>query len=82
MAKKKKTDIHTEIRYLLKDVIDLIKEPQYGLLGFWDNADLKQYLHVSDVTLYRWRKAHLIPYKKIGKKYYYPKRFFLGPGKE
>lgn len=29
-------------------------------------AQVKQVLGVSDPTLYRWRKQHLIPYYKMG----------------
>ncbi|TGN24604.1 helix-turn-helix domain-containing protein [Empedobacter tilapiae] len=43
---------------------------------FYDNADLKSLLNVSDRTLYRMRKMNKIPFFKVGNKYYYPKQFF------
>lgn len=43
---------------------------------FYDNADLKSLLNVSDKTLYRMRKTNKIPYIKFGNKFYYPKQFF------
>jgi hypothetical protein len=38
-----------------------------------DNSDAKQMLKVTDSTLYRWRKQHLIEARRIGKKDYYLK---------
>lgn len=38
-----------------------------------DNTDVKQWLKISDATLYRLRKAQLITGKKIGKKWFYRK---------
>ncbi|MEG0931322.1 helix-turn-helix domain-containing protein [Algoriella sp.] len=43
---------------------------------FYDNADLKCLLNVSDRTLYRMRKMNKIPFFKVGNKYYYPIQFF------
>lgn len=43
---------------------------------FYDNADLRSLLNVSDRTLYRLRKMNKIPFFKLGNKYYYPKEFF------
>ncbi len=45
--------------------------------GLLDSADVKQILQISDSTLKRNRKNRLIPYTKIGKKYYYPRAFIL-----
>ena len=41
-----------------------------------DSATVKQILNISDSTLYRMRKNKDIPFRKVGKLYYYPKSFF------
>ena len=41
-----------------------------------DSADIKQRFHISDTTLWRWRKKGKIPFNKIGDKYVYPESFF------
>lgn len=43
---------------------------------YYDSADVKRLLNISDSTLFRIRKAQLIPHIKIGKKIFYPKSFF------
>ena len=43
---------------------------------YFDSADVKQLLKISDKTLYRMRNKGDIPYFKIGKKYLYPIKFF------
>lgn len=42
----------------------------------WDSVDVKNYLKISDKTLYRLRSQGDLPYVRIGKKYYYPAEFF------
>lgn len=42
----------------------------------FDSSDAMQMLHISESTLYRLRKNKEIPFKKIGKKYYYPAYYF------
>ncbi|WP_225539531.1 helix-turn-helix domain-containing protein [Empedobacter stercoris] len=56
----------------LQRTLLLLRENQ----KFYDNADLKRLLNVSDKTLYRMRKMNKIPYFKVGNKYYYPMHFF------
>ncbi|MFV0144455.1 helix-turn-helix domain-containing protein [Empedobacter falsenii] len=56
----------------LQRTLLLLRENQ----KFYDNADLKRLLNVSDRTLYRMRKMNKIPYFKVGNKYYYPMQFF------
>lgn len=41
-----------------------------------DTADAKRLLNKSDSALYRMRMNGEIPWKKIGRKIYYPKSFF------
>lgn len=66
----------------LKDMKLLLLEFQKTFLlleksqKFYDNADLKSLLNVSDKTLYRMRKTNKIPYIKFRNKFYYPKQFF------
>ena len=66
----------------LKDMKLLLLEFQKTFLlleesqKFYDNADLKCLLNVSDRTLYRMRKMNKIPFFKVGNKYYYPIQFF------
>ncbi|WP_313094840.1 helix-turn-helix domain-containing protein [Empedobacter sp.] len=66
----------------LKDMKLLLIEFQKTFLlleenqKFYDNADLKSLLNVSDKTLYRMRKTNKIPYIKFENKFYYPKQFF------
>ena len=61
-----------------QEIMLLILELQKTLLlmgdnqKFYDNADLKCLLNVSDRTLYRMRKMNKIPFFKVGNKYYYP----------
>ncbi|MFV0209743.1 helix-turn-helix domain-containing protein [Empedobacter falsenii] len=56
----------------LQRTLLLLRENQ----KFYDNADLKRLLNVSDKTLYRMRKTNKIPYIKFGNKFYYPMQFF------
>lgn len=38
---------------------------------YYDTAEMMHVMHVSDRTLFRWRKEGKIPYKKLGGKIYY-----------
>jgi len=38
---------------------------------FLDNSQMKIMFKISDSTLFRWRKAKILKYKKVGGKYYY-----------
>lgn len=63
---------------LLENALQFIISKQNKKSPFYDSADLKCYLHVSDKTLQRWRKQGKIPFQKVGKKYFYPRSFFEG----
>lgn len=52
------------------------KEPDSS--GYYDSADVKRLLNISDRTLHRLRKSKAVPYVKIGRKIFYPKSFFNG----
>ena len=42
---------------------------------YYDNADLKILLKISDATIWRWRKNKILHFVKIGGKYYYRRKF-------
>ena len=44
---------------------------------FWDGYEVKQFLKISESTLYRLRKNGELPYIQIGNRYYYPKEVIL-----
>ena len=43
---------------------------------WYDNADVKRLLNISDSTLARYRKSEKVPFTKFGSKILYPKSFF------
>ena len=49
---------------------------------YYDNADMKKLLHVDDSTLFRHRKANLLPYFKLGGTIYYPKSAIMNAFKK
>ncbi|WBV61118.1 helix-turn-helix domain-containing protein [Chryseobacterium camelliae] len=80
---KKKTSTPTYDEELLAAMLTIFEELLEALQKnknndslYYDNADLKRLLNVSDSTLFRIRKSHDIPYFKIGKKIFYPRSFF------
>ncbi len=52
------------------------KRIQKDLTVLYDNFDAMRMLNISESTLYRLRKNEQIPFKKIGKKFYYPAPYF------
>ena len=60
---------------LIQEISESVKKERPTETGYYDNADMKRIFHLSDSTLYRLRKENLIPYKKLGGKFYYPKSF-------
>ncbi len=46
-------------------------------IEFIESYKVLRILKISDSTLYRYRKAKQIPFKKIGGKYLYPKSYFI-----
>ncbi len=61
---------------LIEEVSEKMMSRKMKESPFYDSADLKMHLNIFDKTLQRWRKSGKIPYKKLGKKYFYPKSFF------
>lgn len=55
---------------ITKDV-SLIKDKTLPEAGYIDNHDLLTLLQVNARTLYRWRKKGLLPYRKLGTRFYY-----------
>ncbi|MDP2159058.1 MAG: helix-turn-helix domain-containing protein [Flavobacterium sp.] len=77
-SKKKKNDGKSSKQSkLLSKAVTSKKTPLKKNLTLWyDNADAKMALNISDSTLSRLRKAEKIPFLKIGGKYYYPRDYF------
>lgn len=59
---------------LLRTLTQALEGNAHAEEGYFDAADVKQQLNISDRTLYRWRQNGLIRYVKMGGKYFYPKR--------
>jgi len=55
----------------MKDDVTSIKLKSNKEKEYLDNFDLMQLLHVSYRTVQRWRRSGNLPYRKIGKKFYY-----------
>lgn len=58
------------------EILNTLQENQTQDSQYYDSADVKRLLNISDSTLFRIRKSQNIPYVKIGKKIFYPKSFF------
>ncbi|WP_050009485.1 helix-turn-helix domain-containing protein [Flavobacterium sp. B17] len=77
--KKKPNDPMNEGQ-LLRAIFDIFSEILIHLQKsgphespYYDNADLKRMLNISDSTLLRIRRSQGIPYVRIGRKIFYPK---------
>jgi len=69
-------DAHFEkMAFILNQILQRLNDNAQKDVQYYDNADLKRLLHVSDSTLHRMRKSKDIPYRKIRGKIYYPKSF-------
>lgn len=53
-----------------------LKDKKNKKVKWYDNADVKRILNISDSTLARYRKNKVIPFVVLGKKYIYPGKFF------
>lgn len=64
---------------LQQQLLDLLMgNPKVEPIDEWlDNTDVKQLLKISDRTLHRLRNTGNIPSKKIGGKWYYPRKAML-----
>jgi len=61
---------------VFEEILNTLRKNQINDSQYYDNADVKRLLNISDSTLFRIRKSGSIPYVKIGKKIFYPKSFF------
>ncbi|WP_052248486.1 helix-turn-helix domain-containing protein [Chryseobacterium taiwanense] len=61
---------------VFEEILNTLKENQTHDSQYYDSADVKRLLNISDSTLFRIRKSQNIPYVKIGRKIFYPKSFF------
>lgn len=62
----------------LSEILKSLDRKEPNTSGYYDSADVKQLLNISDRTLYRLRKSKAVPYVRIGRKIFYPKSFFNG----
>ena len=65
----------TVINYLSK-ILETLEKTQVNDSKYYDSADIKRLLNISDSTLLRIRKSQNIPHVRIGRKIFYPKSFF------
>jgi hypothetical protein len=72
--KTKREILQTKISELEKTVAKLQQSVENET--WYDNADVKRLLNISDSTLARYRKSNKVPFTKIGNKILYPKSFF------
>lgn len=61
---------------LLSEILETLKQTHGQDALYYDSADVKRLLNISDSTLSRIRKSQSIPCVRIGKKLFYPKSFF------
>jgi hypothetical protein len=66
------TVIMVEKTAKISKLLGLKKDANRWLTG----ADVKSILKISESTLRRMRNRNEIPYRKMGKSYYYPSAFF------
>ncbi|MGG7469402.1 helix-turn-helix domain-containing protein [Chryseobacterium arthrosphaerae] len=61
---------------LFAKILNALQKKELDHFPYYDSADVKRLLNISDSTLHRIRKSEKIPYIKIGNKIFYPKSFF------
>jgi len=66
---------------LLSELLDRHYSNSQPDYPYYDSADVKQLLKISDRTLQRMRKSGDLPYIRIGRKILYPKSFFTEASK-
>lgn len=60
----------------MEQTINLLQHQVTHQEVWLDGSEIKIKFKISDSTLYRYRKNHIIPYTKLGGRYLYPKSFF------
>ena len=81
MKKKPQTRVYDEevmdtVLAVFEEIINTLRKNQITESHYYDSADVKRLLNISDSTLFRIRKSENIPHIKIGRKIFYPKSFF------
>ncbi|MCU7616858.1 helix-turn-helix domain-containing protein [Chryseobacterium sp. PBS4-4] len=66
----------TAVLTLLSEILETLKRSPGHDSQYYDSADVKRLLNISDSTLHRIRKSQNIPHLRIGRKIFYPKSFF------
>ncbi len=61
---------------LFVEILNALQKKESDHFPYYDSADVKRLLNISDSTLHRIRKSQKIPHVKIGNKIFYPKSFF------
>jgi len=62
----------------MKETINKLQQSKHTTIDKWlDGTDVKKMLHISESTLWRYRKNRMIPFTKIGNKYVYPESYFM-----
>jgi hypothetical protein len=70
LSQKKYQALITRLDEIIADVTT-IKLQSHPEEHYIDNNDLLMILHVTNRTIIRWRNSGLLPYKKLGNKFYY-----------
>ena len=71
-----KLQFYKKVAFFAEKICSAVDKMPTAPTEFYDNADLKKLLKVSDSSLHRARKSKSIPFRKFGGKIYYPKAFF------
>lgn len=61
---------------IFSEILLTLEKSKNNEVQYYDSADVKRLLNISDSTLFRIRKSQKIPYVRIGRKIFYPKSFF------
>jgi len=61
---------------IFSEILSTLEKSKNNEVQYYDSADVKRLLNISDSTLFRIRKSQKIPYVRIGRKIFYPKSFF------
>ncbi|UPQ76753.1 helix-turn-helix domain-containing protein [Chryseobacterium nepalense] len=64
---------------IFSEILLTLEKSKNNEVQYYDSADVKRLLNISDSTLFRIRKSQKIPYVRIGRKIFYPKSFLQLP---
>jgi hypothetical protein len=71
-----KDQLMKAILEIFSEILAHLKKSKENEVMYYDSADVKRLLNISDSTLFRIRKSQKIPHIRIGRKIFYPKSFF------